>query len=58
VFRHDPLNPNTISDNYIRTLFIDSKGRLWIGTYSGVYGVKARFPDPLARGNLERRSLL
>jgi hypothetical protein len=35
VFRHDPLNPNTISDNYIRTLFIDSKGRLWIGTRGG-----------------------
>ena len=35
VFRHDPQIPGSISDNYIKTLYQDSKGRLWIGTRGG-----------------------
>lgn len=32
VYKHDPSDPTTIIDNFIQTLFEDSKGRLWIGT--------------------------
>src|SRR6185436_77063 len=32
VYKHDPSDPKTIIDNFIQTLFEDSKGRLWIGT--------------------------
>ncbi|MEI9807245.1 MAG: ATP-binding protein [Bacteroidota bacterium] len=31
VFTNDPYNPNSISSNNIRTLFEDSKGRIWAG---------------------------
>jgi len=34
VYRHDPSDPNSIADNYIETVFEDSKGRLWVGTTS------------------------
>ena len=32
VFTYDPYNPHSISSNTIRTLFEDSKGRIWAGT--------------------------
>jgi signal transduction histidine kinase/ligand-binding sensor domain-containing protein/DNA-binding response OmpR family regulator len=32
VYRNDPNNPNSVSDNTITTLFVDSNGTLWIGT--------------------------
>lgn len=35
VYKHNPQDPNSLSDNYIQTLFVDSKGVLWIGTYGG-----------------------
>ncbi|MDA3927457.1 MAG: ATP-binding protein [Prolixibacteraceae bacterium] len=31
----DPTNPNSISNSHVKELFVDSKGRLWIGTVSG-----------------------
>jgi signal transduction histidine kinase/ligand-binding sensor domain-containing protein len=34
VYRHGPSNPNSIADNYVETIFEDSKGRLWVGTTS------------------------
>jgi len=33
--KHDPGNINTLSDNNILSLFVDSKGILWIGTAGG-----------------------
>lgn len=33
-FRHDPADPKSISNNYIRSLAIDSQNRLWIGTFN------------------------
>ena len=33
--KHDPVNLNTLSDNNILSLFVDSKGILWIGTAGG-----------------------
>lgn len=35
VYRHNPADSASISDNYIWRLLVDSKGTLWVGTYSG-----------------------
>ncbi len=35
VFRHQPGDPQTISDNWILTLFCDQRGQLWAGTFGG-----------------------
>ncbi|MEX0811860.1 MAG: two-component regulator propeller domain-containing protein [Chitinophagales bacterium] len=32
VFRHNPKDPLSISDNLITSLFVDSKNNLWVGT--------------------------
>jgi len=35
-YRTNIQDPNSVADNFIRNLFIDSKNRLWIGTANGV----------------------
>ena len=35
VYKHDPENPASISDNWILTILEDHQGTLWIGTLSG-----------------------
>jgi hypothetical protein len=35
VFHSDPVNPASLSDNYITTLLEDHQGTIWIGTYNG-----------------------
>jgi ligand-binding sensor domain-containing protein len=35
VFRHDPQDTQSISDNYITALYEDHQGQLWIGTHDG-----------------------
>lgn len=35
-FRHDPANPQTITDNEIRKIYKDKSGELWIGTKGGL----------------------
>lgn len=32
IYRHDPSDSSSISDNYVFALFEDSKNRLWVGT--------------------------
>lgn len=32
VFRHDPVDTNSIASNYIRSLHIDDRGLVWVGT--------------------------
>lgn len=34
IFKHDPFDPGSISENHIITIFCDRQGRLWIGTFS------------------------
>lgn len=34
VYQHDPSDSTSLSDNFVQTIFEDSKGRLWIGTSS------------------------
>jgi signal transduction histidine kinase/ligand-binding sensor domain-containing protein len=33
--KNDPLDPRSLSNNYVRTFFIDDEGKLWIGTENG-----------------------
>ncbi len=35
-FRHDPKDPNTLSNNYITSIYIDRKSRVWIVTRNGL----------------------
>ncbi len=35
VYKHDPENPNSLSDNFIQSLYEDQSGALWIGTNGG-----------------------
>jgi signal transduction histidine kinase/ligand-binding sensor domain-containing protein len=35
IFRHDPEDPNSLSDSSITDLYVDRDGMLWIGTYRG-----------------------
>lgn len=34
-YRHDPMNPNSLSSDVIVSLFLDHQKKLWIGTYFG-----------------------
>ncbi|MFT4926065.1 MAG: signal transduction histidine kinase/ligand-binding sensor domain-containing protein [Phenylobacterium sp.] len=36
IFRRNPLDPGSISNNFVRALHIDAKGTLWIGTNGGL----------------------
>lgn len=36
VYRNNPDDPTSLISNIINSLFVDSKGRLWIGTYKGI----------------------
>ncbi|NQZ11221.1 MAG: histidine kinase, partial [Algicola sp.] len=35
IFRHDPDDPDSISDSYVQTLYVDKSGVLWAGAVSG-----------------------
>lgn len=35
-FVHDPMNPNTLSNNHIRCFTEDNFGNIWIGTFNGL----------------------
>lgn len=32
VYRHDPTDSTTLSHNFVRSMYEDDEGRLWIGT--------------------------
>ena len=34
--RHDPLNPNSINSNFVRSCSEDNTGNIWIGTFNGL----------------------
>ncbi|MBR9920048.1 MAG: response regulator [Bacteroidetes bacterium] len=36
VYKHDPADPNGLSNNSIYSLFHDRDGSLWIGTFNGI----------------------
>ena len=35
-FNHNPLNKNSVPNNYIQCLFSDADGNLWVGTRAGI----------------------
>ena len=36
IYKHDPLDSNSLSDSYIQTIYEDRLGNLWIGTRVGL----------------------
>ncbi|UCH95361.1 MAG: PAS domain S-box protein [Candidatus Aminicenantes bacterium] len=36
IYRHNPKNPNSLSNNYIYSLYEDHHGVLWVGTQEGL----------------------
>lgn len=45
VYRHDPNDPNSISSNYILSLYEDEDGIIWVGTLMGGLNRFDRFTD-------------
>jgi ligand-binding sensor domain-containing protein/signal transduction histidine kinase/DNA-binding response OmpR family regulator len=37
IFKHDPSNPNTIGNNFIRDLFLHIDSTIWVGTDEGLF---------------------
>jgi ligand-binding sensor domain-containing protein/signal transduction histidine kinase len=35
-YRHKPADPNSLSDDHVTSLLVDSKGKLWAGTMNGL----------------------
>ncbi|MCK5471363.1 MAG: hypothetical protein KAI99_22720, partial [Cyclobacteriaceae bacterium] len=64
-FRHDPENPESISNDLVNIFFIDNKGHNWVGTQGGInrfypdkgtfksYTVNDGFVDNVVKGILE-----
>jgi ligand-binding sensor domain-containing protein len=51
VYKHNPKDPGTISDNFIRDLTEDDHGYLWVAAYPGVN----RFDSRTERSTRYRR---
>ncbi|MBS1606010.1 MAG: helix-turn-helix domain-containing protein [Bacteroidetes bacterium] len=49
VYRHDPANPFSISDNQVKCLFEDEQHRIWIGTLGGGLCIYDRNRDAFLR---------
>ena len=64
VFQHNPLDPKSICDDNIRTIYQDSNGQIWIGTIRGVSVFSPAehrfihyFHDPADPGSLSYNSI-
>jgi ligand-binding sensor domain-containing protein len=42
VYRHDPADPRSLSDDSVRAIVNDSRGRIWIGTDNGLNRFEAK----------------
>jgi PAS domain S-box-containing protein len=47
-YRSDPANPNSLSHDFVWSLYQDSSGRLWVGTHGGLYRLDWPCGEPLA----------
>lgn len=63
-YLHSPTNPHSISSNYIRSLALDSQGKLWIGTFNdlniyheGTDSFVTYSSNPVENGSLSQRSV-
>lgn len=36
IYKHDPKNPKSISDNFVSNMLEDRKGNIWVGTQAGL----------------------
>ena len=36
IYKHDPIDKNSLCHNFVSTLFEDREGRLFVGTYNGI----------------------
>ncbi len=45
IYEFDPADSTTISSNYIRSIFLDSEGRLWVGAMDGGLNMYDRDKD-------------
>ncbi len=45
VFKHKPDDPSSIASDFVRTLYEDTSGRLWVGTYGGGLDLFQPGPD-------------
>jgi signal transduction histidine kinase/DNA-binding response OmpR family regulator/streptogramin lyase len=52
-YRSDPNNPESLSDNFVQCITLDSKKRLWIGTVSGFNLLKTNYENIDLSGNIE-----
>ncbi|HEV2110144.1 MAG TPA: ATP-binding protein [Gammaproteobacteria bacterium] len=43
IFKHKPSDPASLASDFVKALYLDSTGRLWIGTYGG--GLDLYLPD-------------
>lgn len=63
-YRHNPLRPNSLSSNYIRSLSFDSQFHLWVGTFNAL-SVKHNGDDsfvnyyhnPMQQGSISQNSI-
>lgn len=69
VYRHNPLDTNSISDNFIWILYENKKGEIWVGTNNGGLNkldkenerfiqYKSNPPDPFTLSNNNIRAIL
>lgn len=54
VYRHDTRDKTSITESYVQTIFEDSKGRLWIGTFSGGLDLFDREKDSFIHLNCQQ----
>jgi len=50
-YNHDPVNPNSLSENMIRSIYEDKAGNLWIGTAKGGLNKLILSPDSSGEGS-------
>lgn len=52
IYQHNPFDSTTISDPYVITLYEDSKGRIWTGSFFGEINIFHRDTDSFQRISL------
>lgn len=51
-FKHNPTDPQSLSDHFVETIFEDRTGTLWVGTTNG--GLNRMLPHPAGKFNQAR----
>ena len=44
-YSNDPANAESLSDNFVQNITLDSKGRLWVGTLNGLNLLKTNYSN-------------